>query len=299
MQQVIFTPISKSIQPSIIEDIYKQLDNKVDKDGSKVLSTNDYTTTEKDKLAGIAVGAETNQNAYSIIDIDGETIQAALPQDTIFLISGDNITLSKEDNKIRIAGKDTTYTLASSAVNGLLSSSDKVKIDNLSTTFLLQNQTVPQNNLRITLDENFEVNIDNNLVNINLNIPLATSEQKGLMSNEDKIKLDSINTDEENWQPVTQTGLGEYANSAQAELYEFKVNEYGFLTYVSPIDGVRLIEKIGYASEEQDGILSMSSYQFLTRQVTGDQDGRATPDMVRAIEDLQNRVQALENKGMA
>lgn len=37
--------------------------NKVDKDGNKVLSTNDYTTTEKNKLAGIAAGAEVNVNA--------------------------------------------------------------------------------------------------------------------------------------------------------------------------------------------------------------------------------------------
>lgn len=37
--------------------------NKVDKDGNKVLSTNDYTTDEKNKLAGIAAGAEVNVNA--------------------------------------------------------------------------------------------------------------------------------------------------------------------------------------------------------------------------------------------
>lgn len=37
--------------------------NKVDKDGSKVLSTNDYTTAEKNKLANIAAGAEVNVNA--------------------------------------------------------------------------------------------------------------------------------------------------------------------------------------------------------------------------------------------
>lgn len=37
--------------------------NKVDKDGNKVLSTNDYTTAEKNKLAGIAAGAEANINA--------------------------------------------------------------------------------------------------------------------------------------------------------------------------------------------------------------------------------------------
>ena len=36
---------------------------KVDKDGTKVLSTNDYTTIEKSKLAGIADGAEVNVQA--------------------------------------------------------------------------------------------------------------------------------------------------------------------------------------------------------------------------------------------
>ena len=39
------------------------LNNKVDKVSGKDLSTNDYTTTEKNKLAGIADGAEVNVNA--------------------------------------------------------------------------------------------------------------------------------------------------------------------------------------------------------------------------------------------
>jgi hypothetical protein len=37
--------------------------NKIDKDGNKVLSTNDYTNAEKNKLANIAAGAEVNVNA--------------------------------------------------------------------------------------------------------------------------------------------------------------------------------------------------------------------------------------------
>jgi hypothetical protein len=37
--------------------ILNAIANKVNKDGDKVLSTNDYTTAEKDKLAGIATGA--------------------------------------------------------------------------------------------------------------------------------------------------------------------------------------------------------------------------------------------------
>jgi hypothetical protein len=39
------------------------LANKVDKVNGKGLSTNDYTTTEKNKLAGIASGAEVNVQA--------------------------------------------------------------------------------------------------------------------------------------------------------------------------------------------------------------------------------------------
>lgn len=41
----------------------EQLDTKVDKVSGKGLSTNDYTTAEKNKLAGIATGAEVNVNA--------------------------------------------------------------------------------------------------------------------------------------------------------------------------------------------------------------------------------------------
>lgn len=43
--------------------VNKQLDTKVDKVTGKQLSTNDYTTTDKNKLAGIEEGAEVNVNA--------------------------------------------------------------------------------------------------------------------------------------------------------------------------------------------------------------------------------------------
>ena len=45
------------------EDLASVLYDKVDKVIGKELSTNDYTTTEKNKLAGIAAGAEVNVNA--------------------------------------------------------------------------------------------------------------------------------------------------------------------------------------------------------------------------------------------
>ena len=46
-----------------MESIETAFDNKVDKDGSKGLSTNDYSTVDKTKLAGIEPGAEVNVNA--------------------------------------------------------------------------------------------------------------------------------------------------------------------------------------------------------------------------------------------
>ena len=50
-------------------DIENKLGNKVDKINGKVLSTNDYTTAEKNKLSGIEVGAEKNK----VNSVNGQT----------------------------------------------------------------------------------------------------------------------------------------------------------------------------------------------------------------------------------
>ena len=48
--------------------------NKVDKVTGKGLSTNDYTTTEKNKLAGISPGAEVNvQSDWSVSDAESDS----------------------------------------------------------------------------------------------------------------------------------------------------------------------------------------------------------------------------------
>lgn len=53
------------------EKIKQVIGGKVDKDGSKVLSTNDYTTAEKNKLAGIATGATANAASTTTPKMDG------------------------------------------------------------------------------------------------------------------------------------------------------------------------------------------------------------------------------------
>ena len=94
------------------------IDSKVDKVGGKVLSTNDYTTVEKTKLSGIA----TNANNFSLpVGTTGQVL--------------------KHNGTSWAAGTDTvgpTYTNATTTVAGLMSSTDKVKLDGLTNVSIIQ-----------------------------------------------------------------------------------------------------------------------------------------------------------------
>lgn len=87
------------------------LGGKVDKETGKGLSTNDYTTTEKNKLSGIASGAEVNQNAFSNIAIGSTTIAADSKTDTLTLTAGSNITLTPNATSDSITIAATTITV--------------------------------------------------------------------------------------------------------------------------------------------------------------------------------------------
>lgn len=78
------------------------LDNKVDKETGKGLSSNDYTTTEKTKLQGIAAGAE--QNIIDTIKVDGTALTVANKSVNISL--ADYAKLTDLSNKVdKVAGK--------------------------------------------------------------------------------------------------------------------------------------------------------------------------------------------------
>lgn len=76
-------------------EVDEKLGNKVDAVSGKGLSTNDYTTTEKTKLSGIATGAEVNQNAFSNIKVGDTTVAADAKTDTLTL-AGSNVTLTPD-----------------------------------------------------------------------------------------------------------------------------------------------------------------------------------------------------------
>ena len=84
-----FTSIENRVGDTpVAEQISSAVGNKVDKVDGKGLSTNDYTTEEKDKLSSIVSGAEVNQNTFSNITIGNTTIYADAKTDTLTFEAG-------------------------------------------------------------------------------------------------------------------------------------------------------------------------------------------------------------------
>ena len=61
-----FDNIYPKTKMDLVEGLQAELDNKVDKVEGKQLSTEDYTTTEKQKLAGIEVGANNYTHPHQL-----------------------------------------------------------------------------------------------------------------------------------------------------------------------------------------------------------------------------------------
>lgn len=91
------------------------LDKKVDKVSGKGLSTNDYTTDEKNKLAGV----EENANKYTLPIASAQTLGGVKV--------GTNLSISSGV----LSAKDTTYNPATTTSSGLMSAADKVAVNSI------------------------------------------------------------------------------------------------------------------------------------------------------------------------
>lgn len=167
---------------SVSEQIASAISNKVDKVEGKGLSTNDYTTTEKNKLSGIASGAEVNQNAFSNVAVGSTTIAADGKTDTLTLAAGDNITLTPDatNDKVTIAAKDTVYTHPSYTARTGVPTANATPA--FGETFNIS-QPVSDATGHITAINSRTVTIPS---------ATATTSTAGLMSAADKTKLDDI-----------------------------------------------------------------------------------------------------------
>lgn len=109
-------------------------DNDFVEDASYVHTDNNYTTTEKNKLSGIATGAEVNQNAFSKVKVGSTNVEADSKTDTLEIAAGSNVTITPDatNDKITIAATDTTYSdVTAGGASGLMSGADKTKLDGI------------------------------------------------------------------------------------------------------------------------------------------------------------------------
>ena len=93
------------------------------------------SAADKTKLNGIETGAEVNQNAFTNIIVGDNTITAEAKTDSLTFEAGSNITLTADTDsgKVTISSKNTTYSTATQSANGLMSSTDKKKLDGIET----------------------------------------------------------------------------------------------------------------------------------------------------------------------
>ena len=144
-----------------VEGLQTALNGKVNTVSGKGLSTEDYTTAEKTKLSGIAAGATANIGTVTTVKVgstsyspsSGVISLPAYPSDTnthrpiqmngteilgnnttaLNLKAGSNVSLSNSSGTVTIAATDTTYSAATQSANGLMSSTDKTKLDGIAT----------------------------------------------------------------------------------------------------------------------------------------------------------------------
>lgn len=131
-----FIDTLKEIQTYIADDktgaesMVLSIQSKVDKVDGKGLSTNDYTTTEKDKLANIE--AEANKYIHPSYDTATSgfykiTVDEFGHVSSVMAVSKDDIV------NLGIPAQDTTYSDATISASGLLSSTDKAIYDGYDT----------------------------------------------------------------------------------------------------------------------------------------------------------------------
>ena len=112
------------------EYVNTKLATKVDKENGKGLSTNDFTTVEKNKLASISEGANNYSLPLAEPDLRGGV---KIGYNTNSSNRNYAVQLSNEQMYVNVPWTDTntTYGLATSTTDGIMQASDKAKLDSI------------------------------------------------------------------------------------------------------------------------------------------------------------------------
>ena len=108
----------------LLDDTTVDLTNYVEKEDGKGLSTNDYTTEEKEKLEGLNnyTHPSYTQQSSGLYKV---TVDATGHVSAVEAVTKEDIT------GLGIPAQDTTYNPATSEANGLMSKEDKAKLDGM------------------------------------------------------------------------------------------------------------------------------------------------------------------------
>lgn len=116
----------------LLNKLDEKFDKKVDIVSGKGLSTNDYTTNEKTKLAGIASGA----NKYTLPTASSSTLGGVKTTSTVTSNSG-HIACPIIGGVPYYKDTNTIYSPATTSANGLMSSTDKANLNTVMSTLAL------------------------------------------------------------------------------------------------------------------------------------------------------------------
>lgn len=120
----------------LLDDTTVDLTNYVEKEEGKGLSTNDYTTEEKEKLAGIAEGANNYTHPAYTEQASGfykVTVDATGRVSAVTAVTKADIT------GLGIPAQDTTYKPAvANGADGLMTGADKAKLDGMEVATLAE-----------------------------------------------------------------------------------------------------------------------------------------------------------------
>lgn len=171
----------------------------VAKETGKGLSTNDYTTAEKTKLAGL------NNYTHPTYEAKSSGLYK-ITVDSKGHVSGATTVIKSDITGLGIPTQDTTYTTVTTSLDGLMSKADKVKLDAIESganKYVHPSHTSKANGLyKVTVDSEGHVSSTSSVTKSDiteLGIPSqdttytnATTSEAGLMSTSDKAKLDAF-----------------------------------------------------------------------------------------------------------
>ena len=163
-------------------DARAQLTDKVDKVSGKGLSTEDFTSEEKTKLAGIATGATANVGTVTSV-----RVQATAP-----------ITSSTSTAQTSTLNTTIGINAASQSAAGSMSAADKTKLDKV---------TIGSTTSNVAIDGTSSNHIRIRVTDSNHTTTGGAAKQIGLVANENRLELYDYTMSAEMWSLYPNTAI--------------------------------------------------------------------------------------------